>query len=80
MSLRDVSVTTVLQKGQIFFPHDGRTNDLLQGILAHGGGASQVISNFNGLSPDRKQSIGNFLRGYNIRKGVPATTRSVPPS
>ena len=45
------------------FLHDGRTNDLLQAILEHGGGASQVISNFNGLSSGQKQDILTFLRG-----------------
>jgi CxxC motif-containing protein (DUF1111 family) len=48
---------------RIFFLHDGRTKDLLQAILAHGGEASQVISNFNGLSASQKQDILNFLRG-----------------
>ena len=48
---------------RIFFLHDGRTKDLLQAILAHDGEASQVISNFNGLSSGQKQDILNFLRG-----------------
>jgi CxxC motif-containing protein (DUF1111 family) len=48
---------------RIFFLHDGRTKDLLQAILAHGGEASQVISRFNRLSSDQKQDILNFLRG-----------------
>jgi hypothetical protein len=48
---------------RIFFLHDGRTKDLLQAILAHDGEASQVISNFKGLSGGQKQDILNFLRG-----------------
>ena len=61
---------------RIFFLHDGRTSDLLQAILAHqsnagvgAGGlfyqaseANQVISNFNALSKNDKQSILDFLR------------------
>jgi len=48
---------------RVFFLHDGRTSDLLQAILAHGGEAKKVISNFNGLSSGQKQDILNFLRG-----------------
>jgi hypothetical protein len=48
---------------RIFFLHDGRSKDLLQAILAHGGEAGRVISNFNGLSPGQKQDILNFQRG-----------------
>jgi CxxC motif-containing protein (DUF1111 family) len=51
---------------RIFFLHDGRTNDLLQAILAHGGEAGQVISNFKGLSPGQKQDILNLLRGVGV--------------
>ena len=43
--------------------HDGRTIDLLQAILAHGGEATQVIANFNGLPSGQKQNILDFLRG-----------------
>jgi CxxC motif-containing protein (DUF1111 family) len=45
------------------FLHDGRTTDLLQAILAHGGEAGQVIANFNGLSSGQNQDKLNFLRG-----------------
>jgi CxxC motif-containing protein (DUF1111 family) len=48
---------------RIFFLHDGRTPDLLQAILAHGGEATRVIANFNGLSSGQNQDILNFLRG-----------------
>jgi CxxC motif-containing protein (DUF1111 family) len=56
---------------RMFFLHDGRTNDLMQAILAHssnaGGGypaseANGVISNFNALQPSDKQAILDFLR------------------
>jgi len=50
--------------------HDGRTIDLLQAILAHGGEATQVIANFNGLSSGQKQNILDFLRGCRREKGV----------
>jgi CxxC motif-containing protein (DUF1111 family) len=46
--------------------HDGRTNDLLQAILAHRGEASQVILNFNGLSCGQKQDLLNFFRGLSL--------------
>jgi len=49
-----------------FFLHDGRTNDLLQAILAHespGSEANGVIDAFQFLlSPSQKQNILNFLR------------------
>ncbi len=54
-----------------FFLHDGRTNNLLQAILAHasnGSGsiaaseANGVIRRFNQLSPSDQQSLLNFLR------------------
>jgi CxxC motif-containing protein (DUF1111 family) len=35
---------------RLFFLHDGRTNDLVVAIRAHGGEATQVIQNFNGTS------------------------------
>ena len=50
---------------RIFFIHDGRTNDLLQAILAHaspGSEANAVIGKFNNLSVSDKQSILDFLR------------------
>jgi CxxC motif-containing protein (DUF1111 family) len=56
---------------RIFFLHDGRTKDLLEGIQAHasvGGGryvpseANQVVGQFNRLNEIDKQHILNFLR------------------
>jgi CxxC motif-containing protein (DUF1111 family) len=50
---------------RIFFLHDGRTSDLMQAIEAHaspGSEANFVIRIFNGLSPNQKQDILNFLR------------------
>ena len=50
---------------RIFFLHDGRTNDLLQAILAHssaGSEANGVIANFQALSPNQQQDLLNFLR------------------
>jgi CxxC motif-containing protein (DUF1111 family) len=50
---------------RIFFLHDGRTNDLLQAILAHASQQSEanaVINNFNLLPPQSKQDLLNFLR------------------
>jgi CxxC motif-containing protein (DUF1111 family) len=54
---------------RIFFLHDGSTSDLLAAIEAHANGgvdstseASQVITNFNALTPSQKQDILNFLR------------------
>ena len=50
---------------RIFFLHDGRTDDLLMAIAAHssrGSEANGVISAFNGLTPNQKQDILNFLR------------------
>jgi hypothetical protein len=38
--------------------------------LAHGGEATQVIANFNGLSSGQKQNILDFLRGCRREKGV----------
>src|SRR5262249_15977956 len=35
---------------RLFFLHDGRTNDLVDAINAHGGEAQRVINNFNGSS------------------------------
>ncbi|HLK20503.1 MAG TPA: di-heme oxidoredictase family protein, partial [Bryobacteraceae bacterium] len=50
---------------RIFFLHDGRTSDLLQAILDHGGPgseASRVISVFQALPKTQKQDLLNFLR------------------
>jgi CxxC motif-containing protein (DUF1111 family) len=50
---------------RIFFLHDGRTDDLIQTILAHqsdGSEANQVISNFQNLSASQQQDLLNFLR------------------
>ena len=35
---------------RVFFLHDGRTNDIVEAIRAHGGEATRVINNFNGVS------------------------------
>jgi CxxC motif-containing protein (DUF1111 family) len=48
-----------------FFLHDGRTDDLLQAILAHdspGSEADAVIDIFSALSTAQKQDILDFLR------------------
>jgi CxxC motif-containing protein (DUF1111 family) len=50
---------------RIFFLHDGRTDDLLQAILAHGGAGSEangLIANFKALSTNQQQDLLNFLR------------------
>ena len=56
---------------RIFFLHDGRTNDLVQAILAHSGGgnfqfgpseANAVIGRFKSLGDSDKQHLLNFLR------------------
>lgn len=56
---------------RIFFLHDGRTTDLLEGIQAHGSAgnsrfqaseANGVIARFNDLRESQKQDILNFLR------------------
>ena len=56
---------------RLFFLHDGRTNDLIVAIRAHGGEATQVIQNFNGsstlnpvnnLTAAERQNFVNFLR------------------
>jgi len=56
----------------LFFLHDGRTSDIVAAIKAHGGEATRVINNFNGvstggdaasnLSPTESQNLVNFLR------------------
>jgi len=45
-----------------FFLHDGRTNDLMQAIGAHGGEASTVIGDFNALGTTDKKNLLKFLR------------------
>jgi CxxC motif-containing protein (DUF1111 family) len=50
---------------RIFFLHDGRTSDLLEAIQQHassGSEASEVIANFNQLTPSQQQDLLNFLR------------------
>jgi CxxC motif-containing protein (DUF1111 family) len=50
---------------RVFFLHDGRTNNLVQAIEAHGSKgseASKVIDRFNGLKARERQDIINFLR------------------
>ena len=50
---------------RIFLLHDGRTQDLLQTILAHssnGSEANTVIGNFNALAASSQQDLLNFLR------------------
>jgi CxxC motif-containing protein (DUF1111 family) len=50
---------------RIFFLHDGRTNDLLQAILAHDSPQSEAgrsVSAFNSLTAVEKQDLLNFLR------------------
>jgi CxxC motif-containing protein (DUF1111 family) len=50
---------------RIFFLHDGRTNNLLEAILAHASPQSEanaVINNFTSLPPQSKQDLLNFLR------------------
>jgi CxxC motif-containing protein (DUF1111 family) len=50
---------------RIFFLHDGRTDDLLQAILAHGSVGSEangVIANFRALTTHQQQDLLNFLR------------------
>jgi len=50
---------------RIFFLHDGRTDDLLQAILAHGSAGSEangVIANFKAMAAHQQQDLLNFLR------------------
>ncbi len=50
---------------RIFFLHDGRTDDLLQAILAHGSAGSEaigVIENFKALATRQQQDLLDFLR------------------
>jgi CxxC motif-containing protein (DUF1111 family) len=50
---------------RLFFLHDGRTSDLLQAILAHGGPnseAQRVVEAFQLLGKSQKQDLLNFLR------------------
>jgi CxxC motif-containing protein (DUF1111 family) len=56
---------------RVFFLHDGRTNNLLTAIQAHGSNANgryqaseanSVVNAFNALTPTQKQNLVNFLR------------------
>lgn len=50
---------------RLFFPHDGRTSDLLAAIQAHasnGSEANEGIGNFNALPATTQQDILTFLR------------------
>ncbi len=50
---------------RIFLMHDGRTTDLVQAIREHGTPGSegyQTTTRFNGLKPEEKQDLLNFLR------------------
>ena len=57
---------------RLFFLHDGRTRDIVDAIRSHGGEATRVISNFNGVSigddapfnltADERQNLVYFLR------------------
>ena len=44
---------------RLFFLHDGRTSDIVEAIKAHGGEATRVINNFNGVStvPDKGSNL-----------------------
>jgi CxxC motif-containing protein (DUF1111 family) len=48
-----------------FFLHDGRSSNLMDAIMQHGGPGSeagQVVQQYNGLPPNQKQDLINFLR------------------
>jgi CxxC motif-containing protein (DUF1111 family) len=50
---------------RVFFLHDGRTNDLVEAIVAHGSNGSDaksVIDLYIALSDKDKQDLLNFLR------------------
>jgi CxxC motif-containing protein (DUF1111 family) len=50
---------------RLFFLHDGRTNDLVEAVLAHfgrGSEANAVVREFFHLPPARQQDVYNFLR------------------
>ena len=50
---------------RLFFLHDGRSRDLLDAIRQHDGRDSEAhatVLNFNGLPPELKQDLLNFLR------------------
>jgi CxxC motif-containing protein (DUF1111 family) len=50
---------------RVFFLHDGRTNDLIEAIMAHGGRDSEArgtVDLFQRLSDTDKQHLLNFLR------------------
>jgi CxxC motif-containing protein (DUF1111 family) len=63
---REFRTTPLWGVGQrIFFLHDGRTDDLLQAIQAHGSPGSEanaVVNKFNALTALQKQAILDFLR------------------
>src|SRR5262245_410265 len=63
---REFRTTPLWGVGQrIFFLHDGRTDDLLQAIQAHGSPGSEanaVVNAFNRLTTSQKQAILDFLR------------------
>jgi CxxC motif-containing protein (DUF1111 family) len=50
---------------KVFLLHDGRTTDLVQAIQQHssaGSEANGTVQGFNGLPPQAKQDLLNFLR------------------
>ncbi len=50
---------------RIFFLHDGRSSNLVDAIMQHGGRGSEadvVVQQFNRLPPNQKQDLINFLR------------------
>jgi CxxC motif-containing protein (DUF1111 family) len=57
---------------RLFFLHDGRTSDIVEAIRAHGGEATRVINNFDGVSTGadapfnlnatERQNLAYFLR------------------
>src|SRR5215510_554360 len=63
---REFRTTPLWGVGQrIFFLHDGRADDLLQAIQAHGSPGSEanaVVNRFNALTASQKQAILDFLR------------------
>jgi CxxC motif-containing protein (DUF1111 family) len=63
---REFRTTPLWGVGQrIFFLHDGRTDDLLQAIQAHGSPGSEAngaVNAFNRLTTSQKQAILDFLR------------------
>jgi CxxC motif-containing protein (DUF1111 family) len=47
---------------RVFFLHDGRTSDLVEAILAHGGTADKSVATFKGMPDQDQQHLLNFLR------------------